>query len=198
MANRLLGRLRSRKARVGVIGLGYVGLPLAVAFARAGLHAVGFDVDGERTAALARGESYIPDVPGEDVRAAVESDVLAATTDFSELARVDAVSICVPTPLGETREPDLSHVVAAVDQVAAHLRAGQLVVLESTTYPGTLAEVVRPRLEAGGCAPARISSWRIRPNGLIPGARTGPRETSRRWSAASARNRWRRPPPYTD
>ena len=150
MANRLLGRLRAREARVGVIGLGYVGLPLVVAFARAGLKAVGFDVDGERTAALGRGESYIPDVPGEDVRAAVESGVLTATTDFSELARVDAVSICVPTPLRETREPDLSHVVAAVDQVAAHLHAGQLVVLESTTYPGTVAEVVRPRLEAGG------------------------------------------------
>ena len=150
VANRLLGRLRSREARVGVIGLGYVGLPLVVAFARAGVKAVGFDVDGERTAALGRGESYIPDVPGEDVRAVVESGALAATTDFSELARVDTVSICVPTPLRGTHEPDLSHIVAAVDQVASNLRAGQLVVLESTTYPGTVAELVRPRLEAGG------------------------------------------------
>ena len=126
------------------------GLPLVVAFARAGVKAIGFDVDGERTAALGRGESYIPDVPGEDVRAVVDSGALVATTDFSELARVDTVSICVPTPLRGTHEPDLSHIVAAVDQVASNLRAGQLVVLESTTYPGTVAELVRPRLEAGG------------------------------------------------
>ena len=147
---RLLDRLRAREARVGVMGLGYVGLPLAVAFARAGLNAVGFDIDRERTDAIGRGESYIPDVPAAEVRAAVESGALNATTDFAGLARLDAISICVPTPLRKTRDPDLSHVAAAVDQVAAHLRAGQLVVLESTTYPGTVDEIVRPRLEAGG------------------------------------------------
>ena len=150
VTNRLVARLRSTEARVGVIGLGYVGLPLAVAFARAGLNTVGFDVDSERTAAIRRGESYVCDVPAGEVLAAVESGALAATADFAELARVDAVAICVPTPLRKTRDPDLSHVVAAVDQIAAHLRAGQLVVLESTTYPGTVDEVVRPRLEAGG------------------------------------------------
>ncbi|MCY4599429.1 MAG: nucleotide sugar dehydrogenase [Acidobacteria bacterium] len=148
MIKRFLARLQSKEARVGVIGLGYVGLPLALAFARAGLHAVGFDVDGERTAAIGRGESYVDDVPPGEVQAAVESGALAATTDFAGLARVDAVTICVPTPLRKTRDPDLSHVLAAVDRVAAHLRAGQLVVLESTTYPGTIDEIVRPRLEA--------------------------------------------------
>ena len=148
--NRLLARLQSREARVGVIGLGYVGLPLALAFARAGLNAVGFDVDSERTAAIGRGESYVDDVPPGEVKAAVESGALAATTDFAELARVDAVTICVPTPLRKTRDPDLSHVLAAVDRMAAHLRTGQLVVLESTTYPGTIDEIVRPRLEAAG------------------------------------------------
>ena len=146
----LLDRLQSRQARVGVIGLGYVGLPLAVAFARAGLNAVGLDVDVDRTDAISRGESYIRDVPGDDVQYAVESGALIATTDFGELADVDTINICVPTPLRKTRDPDLSYVVAAVEQVAAHLRAGQLVVLESTTYPGTVDEVVRPRLEAGG------------------------------------------------
>ena len=141
--------------RAGVIGLGYVGLPLVVAFARAGVPAVGFDVDAERTGAIRRGESYIADVAAADVKAAVDAGVLAATTDFSALADVDTINICVPTPLRKTRDPDLSYVIAAVEQVAVHLRAGQLVVLESTTYPGTVDEVVRPRLEAGGlCAGA--------------------------------------------
>ena len=146
----LLNRLRSKSACAGVIGLGYVGLPLLVAFARAGLSAIGFDVDRERTAAISRGESYLGDVTAADVRSVVEARTLSATTDFGELASVDTISICVPTPLRKTRDPDLSYVIAAVERVAAHLRAGQLVVLESTTYPGTIDEVVRPRLEAGG------------------------------------------------
>ena len=150
MKDPLPDRLRSKSARAGVIGLGYVGLPLAVAFARAGLPVVGFDVDAERTGAVARGESYIGDVASADVRAAVEAGALSATTDFGVLARVDTINVCVPTPLRKTRDPDLSHVVAAVERVAEHLRPGQLVVLESTTYPGTVDEVVRPRLEAGG------------------------------------------------
>ena len=162
--------------RVGVIGLGYVGLPLAVAFARAGLKVVGFDTDEARTAAVERCESYLPDVPAGDVRTAVEDGALAATTDFGALAGMDAVCVAVPTPLKQTREPDLSHVVAAVERVAAHLHAGQLVVLESTVYPGAITEVVRRRLEAGGLragadfflayAPERINpgnvAWSIR------------------------------------
>ena len=155
MADRLLQRISARQVRAGVIGLGYVGLPLVVAFARAGVSAVGFDVDAERTGAIRRGESYIADVAAADVKAAVDAGVLAATTDFSALAEVDTINICVPTPLRKTRDPDLSCIIAAVEQVAVHLRAGQLVVLESTTYPGTVDEVVRPRLEAGGlCAGA--------------------------------------------
>lgn len=135
---------------MGVIGLGYVGLPLVVAFARAGVHAVGVDVDADRTAAILRGESYIADVPGADVRGAVESGVLSATTDYASLSDVDTIAICVPTPLGNGRDPDLAFVVSAVDQAAARLHAGQLVVLESTTFPGTIDEIVRPRLEATG------------------------------------------------
>ena len=125
-----------RDWRLGVVGLGYVGLALAVAFARAGLRTIGCDVDRERTDAIGRAESYILDVQTEEVRAAVESSALAATADFAGLARVDAIVICVPTPLGKAGDPDLSHVTAAVDHVAARLRAGQLVVLESMPAAG--------------------------------------------------------------
>lgn len=154
---------------MGVVGLGYVGLPLAVAFARAGLQVVGVDVDAARVAAIGRGASYIPDVPAPEVRAAVESGALAATTDYRGLAGVDAVSISVPTPLGKSRDPNLTQVVAAVEQVAALLRAGQLVVLESTTYPGTLDEVVRPRLEARGLRAGRDFWLAFSPERLDPG-----------------------------
>ena len=123
----LLDRIRTKRATAGVIGLGYVGLPLAVEFARAGVATIGFDIDAERTAAIAGGKSYIADVKSDDLRSVVEGLTLSATTDFTELARVDTINICVPTPLRKTRDPDLSHVVAAVEQVAGHLRTGQLV-----------------------------------------------------------------------
>lgn len=171
MTEPLLDRIRSKRAHVGVIGLGYVGLPLVVAFARAGLTAVGFDVDEARIAAIGRGESYIADVTTADVRAAVEAARLRATTEFADLAGVDTINICVPTPLRKTRDPDLSHVVAAVDQVAARLRAGQLVVLESTTYPGTIDEVVRPRLEAGGLRAGDDFFLAFSPERVDPGNR---------------------------
>ena len=146
----LLERIRSREARVGVIGLGYVGLPLAVEFAKAGLTTVAIDVDADKVHQIGRGESYIADVPSEEVRAVTSSGHLKPTTDFSALADVDTVDICVPTPLRKTRDPDLSHVVSAVEKIAQYLHAGQLIILESTTYPGTVEEVVRPKLEVGG------------------------------------------------
>ena len=170
MADPLLQRISSRQVCAGVIGLGYVGLPLAVAFARAGVRTVGFDVDGVRTRAVQCGESYIADVAAADVRAAVDGGVLSATTDFGALATVDTVNICVPTPLRKTRDPDLSYVIAAVEQVAAHLRAGQLVVLESTTYPGTVDEVVRPRLEAGGLRAGADFRLAFSPERVDPGS----------------------------
>ena len=170
VSHRLLQRIAERRVRAGVIGLGYVGLPLLVAFARAGVEAVGFDVDAERTAAIRRGESYIGDVAAADVRAAVHASGLSATTDFAALAAVDTINICVPTPLRKTRDPDLSHVIAAVEQVAAHLRAGQLVVLESTTYPGTIDEVVRPRLEAGGLRAGADFCLAFSPERVDPGS----------------------------
>jgi len=146
----LLDRIRTREARIGVIGLGYVGLPLAVEFARAGFTVTGFDVDAKKAAQINCGKSYIPDVAEADLAACVKSRTLSATTDMSELGAMDAIDICVPTPLRKTRDPDLSYVVQAVEAVAATLRRGQLVILESTTYPGTTDEVVQPMLEEKG------------------------------------------------
>ena len=146
----LLERIRAKQARVGVIGLGYVGLPLAVELAHAGFTVTGFDVDRCKTDQINAGKSYIPDVPDADLAAAVKSGKLNATTDMSQLGTMDAIDICVPTPLRKTKDPDLSYVVLAVEAVAATLRAGQLVILESTTYPGTTDEVVQPMLEDTG------------------------------------------------
>jgi UDP-N-acetyl-D-glucosamine dehydrogenase len=148
--DRLLARIQSRTARVGVVGLGYVGLPLAVEFARSGLTAVGIDVDPRKPATILRGESYIPDVSSADVGALVSSGHLQATTDFSVIKELDTVNICVPTPLRKTKDPDMSYIVSAVESIAAHLHPGLLVVLESTTYPGTTEEVVQTLLERGG------------------------------------------------
>ena len=151
----LIERLRLRQATIGVIGLGYVGLPLAVEFADAGFVVTPVDVDAAKIESIRAGISYIPDVPSERLAAAVNAKRLAPTTDFSVLAGADAISICVPTPLRKTKDPDLSFVVSAVEQVARYLRPGQLVVLESTTYPGTTDEVVRPMLERGGLRAGR-------------------------------------------
>jgi UDP-N-acetyl-D-glucosamine dehydrogenase len=150
MSAELLGKIIERQAVVGVIGLGYVGLPLAVEFARSGFKVMGFDVDGERIERINAGESYIPDVPVEIVRTLVSRGKLATTTDFSKLRETDAVIICVPTPLRKTKEPDISYILAASEQVRSTLHAPQLVILESTTYPGTTDEVLLPMLEETG------------------------------------------------
>ena len=146
----LKDKIRDRKARIGVIGLGYVGLPLAVEFAEKGFNVTGFDVDVSKVAEINAGGSYILDVKTEEVRACVDAGRLRATTDMAHLKEMDAIDICVPTPLRKTKDPDLSYVIQAVDSVKAHLRRGQLVILESTTYPGTTDEVVQPALEENG------------------------------------------------
>jgi UDP-N-acetyl-D-glucosamine dehydrogenase len=146
----LLERIRNKEAKVGVIGLGYVGLPLAVEFARHGFRVTGFDVDQGKARSINDGKSYIPDVPEADLIAVVKAGKLRATADMSELAAMDVIDIAVPTPLRKTKDPDLSYVVQAVESCAATLRAGQLIVLESTTYPGTTDEVVQPMLENRG------------------------------------------------
>jgi UDP-N-acetyl-D-glucosamine dehydrogenase len=142
--------VETKQARVGVIGLGYVGLPLAVEFARRGLRSVGFEVDARKADSINRGESYIPDVPSDALADAVSSEHLHATTDFDELSACDAIIICVPTPLRKTKEPDISYILAASGEIAERLRHGQLVILESTTYPGTTDEVLLPMFEEKG------------------------------------------------
>ena len=146
----LLDRIRNKQVRVGVIGLGYVGLPLAVEFAKAGLDVTGFDVDRSKIDLINEGTSYIPDVEQEELAGCVKAGRLRATTDMSKLVDMDAIDICVPTPLRKTKDPDMSYIVMAVDAVAAVPHRGKLVILESTTYPGTTDEVVQPKLEAGG------------------------------------------------
>ena len=150
IARQLLERIHDGQARVGVVGLGYVGLPLAVELARSGLTCTGIDLDARKVGAIARGESYIPDVRSADLQELLASGRLSATTDFSVVAGLDTVNICVPTPLRKTKDPDMSYIVSAVEAIAVHLHAGMLVVLESTTYPGTTEEVVQPLLEQGG------------------------------------------------
>ena len=143
----LLSRIRQKDVAIGIIGLGYVGLPLAVVFAEAGYRVIGFDVDGRKAEAIRGGESYIEDIPSERLRPLVERGLVTATTDFDRLADCDAVSICVPTPLRKTRDPDISYILAASEEIAKRLHAGMLIVLESTTYPGTTTEVILPALQ---------------------------------------------------
>jgi len=150
VADGLARAIEDKTARVGVIGLGYVGLPLVLEFIRGGFPVVGFDIDHEKVAHLQGGASYISHIDPARIRAARESGRFEATADFSRLSEADAVIICVPTPLTPQREPDLSYIEKTAEAIAATIRPGQLVVLESTTYPGTTDEVVRPRLEAGG------------------------------------------------
>ena len=143
----LIERIRSRDAKTAVIGLGYVGLPLAVELARAGYTAVGIDVVAEKARRVNAGDSYIKDVPSDIMAECVKSGRLSATTDFSVLASCDTVNICVPTPLRKTRDPDISYIVSAVEEIQKYIHKDMLVVLESTTYPGTTEEVILPMLE---------------------------------------------------
>jgi UDP-N-acetyl-D-glucosamine dehydrogenase len=140
--------IASRKARIGIVGLGYAGLPLSLAFADAGFNVTGIDVSEERVDAVRNGHSYLADVPAE--RYDSVDGRLTATTEHAAAAAMDAITICVPTPLSKTRTPDLSYVIEATESIAAHMRAGQLIVLQSTTYPGTTEEVVLPILAASG------------------------------------------------
>jgi UDP-N-acetyl-D-glucosamine dehydrogenase len=150
LAATLLEKIQSRRARTGVVGLGYVGLPLAVELGRAGFHTTGIDLDDRKVQAIVDGRSYIPDVATADVQALRNAGKLDATTDFSIIRELDTINICVPTPLRKTKDPDMSYIVSAVEAIAKHLHPGMLIVLESTTYPGTTDEVVQPLLEETG------------------------------------------------
>ena len=146
----MIDRLKSKQGSVGVVGLGYVGLPLLLAYAKAGFRAVGIDIDAAKPEALLGGRSYIKHIPDGEVAEALASGRLEATTDFAIIAGLDAVILCVPTPLDEHFEPDLSYVVDTVESVVPHLKAGQVLSLESTTYPGTTDEEVVTRVEKAG------------------------------------------------
>jgi UDP-N-acetyl-D-glucosamine dehydrogenase len=143
-------KIRSRRACVGVVGLGYVGLPLAVEFARAGFHVTGIDVSQEKTDRVNRGDSYVGDVPTETLAPLVQSGKLRATTDFSAVRELDTINICVPTPLRKTKDPDMSYIVSSCQEIARHFHPGMLIILESTTYPGTTDELVLPMLSESG------------------------------------------------
>jgi UDP-N-acetyl-D-glucosamine dehydrogenase len=171
LAAELWRRIDQSTVRSGVIGLGYVGLPLAVELARGGCTVIGLDIDDRKIDAITRGASYIPDVQGADVAQLVAAGRLRATTDFSALATLDTVNICVPTPLRKTKDPDVSYMVSAVEQVAAHLHPGMLIILESTTYPGTTDELVRPILEATGLTAGRDFFLAFSPERVDPANR---------------------------
>src|SRR5204863_4462080 len=150
MKEMLEEKIAARTLRVAVIGLGYVGLPLATAFAEEGFHVTGIDIDQQKVEQAARGESYISDISNKTLHELIESKLLHFTSLFAALDDVDAICICVPTPLLKTRSPDISSIISAIQQVRGHLHPGQLVVLESTTYPGTTDEVLLPELESTG------------------------------------------------
>ncbi|MDI6712092.1 MAG: nucleotide sugar dehydrogenase [Anaerosomatales bacterium] len=165
----LLERLEDGSAVLGVVGLGYVGLPLAVEMASSGHKVVGFDVSAEKVGAVNAGASYIPDVPTERLAPLVAAGLITGTTDFSEASRCDAIAICVPTPLDEMKEPDTSYMEAAARSVAPYLRPGTLVTLESTTYPGTTEEVIQPILESNGLKVGETLYLAFSPERVDPG-----------------------------
>jgi len=168
----ILDKIRERKARTGVIGLGYVGLPLAVEFARAGFHAVGIDVDTRKVDAINSGTSYIVDTSSEEVASLVATGRLKATTDFKVIEGLDSINICVPTPLRKTKDPDMTFILAAVAEIKKYLQPGQLIILESTTYPGTTEEVVLPALEESGLRVGEDFFLAFSPERIDPGNKT--------------------------
>jgi len=164
-----LQRIERRELAVGVVGLGYVGLPLAVELAKAGFQVTGIDIDGYRVGQLLARESYIKDVGDEEIAAEVDAGRLTATTDASVIAGLDAVVICVPTPLSKTRDPDVSYILAAAEQVARHFHPGMLVVMESTSYPGTTEEMLYPSLAANGAEAGKDFFLAFSPERIDPG-----------------------------
>ena len=175
IAAELSEKIRARTANTCVVGLGYVGLPLAVELGRAGYRVTGIDRDPEKIQTICSGGCYIADVEPDVLAKLVDSGMLRATTDPSVLETVDAVSISVPTPLRKTRDPDLSYVVAAAEDLAAHIHPGMLVILESTTYPGTTEEAILPVIEKSGLKVGVIFSSAFLPNASIPATKTSTR-----------------------
>ncbi len=171
VADDLREKITKKTARVGVLGLGYVGLPLAVEFARAGFAVTGIDVQQSKVDQFNRGKSYVSDVSDDVLKPLIETGRLQATTDYAVIRELDTIDICVPTPLRKTKDPDMSYVVAATDAIAEHMHAGLLVMLESTTYPGTTDELVLPKLESSGLRVGQDFFLCFSPERVDPGNR---------------------------
>ena len=169
MKDRLLAKLEDRSACLGIVGLGYVGLPLALEFAKAGFHVIGYDVSDRVVKSLMTGESHIQDVSSDELAAVVKSGHFEATSDESRLREMDAISIAVPTPLAKTRDPDMTYIIAAADAIARNAHPGLLIVLESTTYPGTTRELMQPKLEAAGLTVGEDVFLAFSPERVDPG-----------------------------
>ncbi len=165
----LLQKIQSKTAVVGIIGLGYVGLPLAVEFAKAGFRVLGFEVDQRKAQKINEGQSYIPDISTSELEVEVKAQRLSATIDFSRLVECDTVSVCVPTPLSKNKDPDLTYIISATTQIQKYLRKNQLIVLESTTYPGTTTEIVAPMLEQTGLKTGKDYLLAFSPERIDPG-----------------------------
>ena len=162
-------KIRNRTARVGIVGLGYVGLPLAVEFARAGFQVTGIDLSEEKTRRVSAGDSYIGDISSATLAPLVQAGKLSATTSFAAVRDLDTINICVPTPLRKTKDPDMSYIVSACEEIVKYLRPGTLVILESTTYPGTTEELLRPMLSKGGLEAGKDFFLCFSPERVDPG-----------------------------
>lgn len=169
MGKKLIDKINDKSAQIGIIGLGYVGLPLAVEYAKAGFKVTGFEIDAAKVKMINAGKSYIDDITDSHLRPVVKSGHLRATTDDRLMAKMDCVSICVPTPLSKTKDPDISYILAALDWVKKHLHREMLVVLESTTYPGTTVEVIQPKLEESGLKAGKDFYLAFSPERVDPG-----------------------------
>ena len=169
MFNELKAKIENKKANIGIIGQGYVGLPLAVEFAKAGFKVTGFDTDEKRVSDINKGISYILDVPAKDIKDLVTSGRFKATTDTKLLNKMDAIIICVPTPLRKTKEPDISYILSASEAIANNKRKGQLIILESTTYPGTTEEIILPKLESNSFKVGKDFFLAFSPERVDPG-----------------------------
>lgn len=169
MIKELKKKILNRKAKVGIIGLGYVGLPLALTFVKGGFRVYGMDIDKDRVKSVGEGVSHILDIPSSQIKEAISRGKLAVTNDFLHIKELDAVIICVPTPLYKTKEPDVSYIVSAVENIKKYMKRGQIVVLESTTYPGTTEEVMLPVLESNGMKEGRDFYLAFSPERIDPG-----------------------------
>ncbi len=165
----LSSKLKSKDAKVGVIGLGYVGLPLVLRFVDVGFSVTGFDTDEVKVSKLNEGMSYIEHIPSEKIKDLVDSNKFTSTVDFDKLNAMDAIIICVPTPLTEKREPRLDYVEITTERIAENLRPGQIISLESTTYPGTTEEIMKPKLEESGLKAGKDFCVAVSPELIDPG-----------------------------